>query len=169
MRKIMGLLLLSAACFGAQAQEVKAVVIATDVPFSTPDAIDGAVKNECGLPNKVSTLMREQFAAAGIEASAVTDLKPDSGETVLQLEIAEASAGGNAFTGKKASLTVTGKLLKKGQQVAQFTGMRLTRGGAYGNLKGNCALLGRCVEAVAKDAAGWLKSPVDGAKLGDAK
>ena len=169
MRKIVGVLLLSGACFGAQAEEVKSVVIATDVPFTTPDAIDGAVKKECDLPNKLSTLMREQMTAAGIEAKAVNELKPDSGENVLMLEIAAAAASGNAFTGKKASATVTGKLLKKGQQVAAFVDMRDTRGGAYGNLKGNCSLIGRSIEAIAKDTAGWLKAPVDGAKLGDAK
>ena len=165
---VMGLLL--ALSLGVQAQEaVKSVVIATDVPFSNADAIDGAIVKECAMPNKVSELMRAQFAAAGIEAKAVTDLKPDSGDTVLMLEIAVASASGNAFTGKRASVTVTGKLLKKGQQVAAFTGKRDTSGGAYGNLKGNCSLLGRSSEAIAKDTAGWLGSPVDGARLGDAK
>lgn len=169
MRGIVAGLLLSLS-LGAQAQEaVKSVVIATDVPFSAPDKIDGAILKECALPNKFSELLRAQSAEAGIEAKAVTDLKADSGEYVLMLEIAEASASGNAFMGKKASATVTGKLLKKGQQVAAFTGMRRTGGGAYGNLKGNCSLIGRTIEAIAKDTAGWLKSPVDGAKLGDAK
>ena len=162
--------LLLALSLGAQAQEpVKSVVIATDVPYSNPDVIDGAILKECALPNKVSEFMRAQFAAAGIEAKAVTDLKPDAGESVLMLEIAAATSAGNAFMGHRKSITVSGKLFHKGQQVAKFIGTRQTGGGMGGGFKGSCAVLNRAAEAVAKDTAKWLGAPIDGARLGDAR
>jgi len=163
---LMGMLV--AVTMGAQAQEaVKSVVIATDAPYSNPDVIDSAIVKECGLPNKVSEMMRAAFADAGIEAKAVTDLKPDSGDAVLMVEIPAAVSSGNAFIGHSKSVTISGKLFRSGKQVSAFVATRKSSGGV--GFKGSCAVLHRCATTLGKDVAGWLASPVDGAKLGDAR
>jgi len=145
------------------------VVVPAEVPFSNPDVIDGAIVKECQLPQQVAQRLQTALAAAGIEARAVAGAKPDSGEQVLLVEIAQAQSGGNAWTGHKKSLTVSGKLFRKGEQVAKFVSTRNSGGGAFAGYKSSCAVLARCAEAIAKDTAGWLKSPVDGARLGDAR
>lgn len=167
MRKTMlGMLLLGLAT-GVQAEGT--VVVPAEVPFSNPDVIDGAIVKECQLPQQVGQRLQTALAAAGVEAKAVADAKPGSGDQVLLLEIAQAQSGGNAWTGHKKSLTVSGKLYRKGEQVAKFVATRNSGGGAFAGYKSSCAVLARCAEAIAKDTAGWLKSPVDGARLGDAR
>ena len=166
MRKMLMAVLLVVAT-GAQAEGP--VVIPAEVPFSNPEVIDQAIVKECALPQQVGQRLQNALGAAGVEAKPVAGAKPDSGDEVLLLEIAQAQSAGNAFTGHKKSLTVSGKLYRKGEQVAKFVSTRNSGGGFGAGYKGSCAVLARCAEAVAKDAAGWLKSPVDGARLGDAR
>ncbi len=40
--------------------------------------------------------------------------------------------------------------------------------GAFGGFKGTCSILGRCIEALGKDIATWLKDPEMDSQLGDA-
>jgi hypothetical protein len=170
MRRTLTGLMLGVAAFGAQALEpVKQVVVSEEAPFSNPDVIDAAILKECGLPKQVGQRLQAALAAAGIEARAVAGAKPDAGDAVLLVEIAQAHSGGNAFTGHKKSVTISGKLYRKGEPVAKFISTRNSGGGFGAGYKSSCAVLARCAEAVAKDAAGWLASPVDGARLGDAR
>lgn len=170
MRTLMMGLLLGFAALPALAQDaVKTVVIAQEVPYSNQEAIDTAIVNECALPKRVAELTQAALAKAGIEAQAVAKPGPKSGANVLQLEIANAVSGGNAFAGHHKLVTVTGKLFQNGKQVASFVDTRRSGGGAFGGYKGSCAVLGRCAQAIGQDIARWLGSPVDGAKLGDAR
>ncbi|MGH8443038.1 MAG: hypothetical protein ACRETF_09080 [Nevskiaceae bacterium] len=170
MRKTIAGLLLGLAAMPAMGQEVvKAVVIPAQVAYTNKDVIDTAIVAECNLPQKTSELLMQALTKAGIEGKAVDQPKPDSGDSVLLLEIAAAQAGGNAFIGHFKSVTVTGKLFQKGQQVASLVVTRRSSGGAFAGFKGSCAVLGRCVDTIGTDVARWLGSPVDGAKLGDAK
>jgi hypothetical protein len=163
-------MLLVIATLPALAQEpVKSVVIGEEVPFSNQEAINSAIVNECALPKRQQELLVEALSKAGIEHKAVAGVKPDAGANVLQLEIAQAQSGGNAFTGKFKGLTVTGKLFQNGKQTAKFVATRQSSGGAFGGFKGSCAILGRCAQVIGQDIAKWLNSPVDGAKLGDAR
>ena len=151
------------------ADPVAAVVIGEEVPFSNKDAVDGAIVAECNLPQRQAQLLVEQLKAAGIETSQEKNLTPKAGANVLKLEIATAVSGGNAFTGHSKFVTVTGILFQNGKEAGKFVATRKSGGGAFGGYKGSCAVLGRCAQAIGKDIAGWLKSPVDGAKLGDAR
>ena len=170
MRKAIAGLLLGLAVVPATAQEaVKAVVIPASVPYSNKDAIDSAIVAECNLPGKTTEQLMQHLAKAGIEGKTVDSPKPDAGDNVLLLEIAAAQSSGNAFVGHFKGVTVTGKLFQKGKQVASFVATRKSSGGAFGGFKGACSVLGRCVDTIGKDIAGWLGSPVDGAKLGDAR
>jgi hypothetical protein len=65
-------------------------------------------------------------------------------------------------------MTVTGTLTEDDKPVASFRAKRFSTGGAFGGFKGTCSIIGRCTKAIAGDIAAWLKSPVDGAELGDA-
>jgi hypothetical protein len=155
---------------GLHAQDaVKQVVVPTEVPFSNAEVIDAAIVKECGLPQQVGQRLQTALGKAGIEARAVASPKPDAGDHVLLLEIAQAHSGGNAFMGHKKSITVSGKLYRNGQQVAKFVSQRDSGGGFGAGYKGSCAVLARCAEAVAQDTARWLGSPVDGARLGEAR
>jgi len=170
MRKTIAGLLLGLAVVPAMAQEaVKVVVVPTEVAYSNKDVVDSAIVAECNLPQKTAELLMQALAQAGIEGKAVASPKADSGDNVLLLEIAAAQSSGNAFMGHFKSVTVTGKLFQKGKQVASVVVTRKSSGGAFAGFKGSCAVLGRCVETIGKDLAGWLGSPVDGAKLGDAR
>lgn len=170
MRKVIAGVLLSVLAVPALAVEpVKSVVIAEETPYSNKEAIDSAIVNECALPKRVTELLVQALGKAGIEHKSVADPKPDAGANVLLLEIAQAQSGGNAFVGHFKGVTVTGKLFQNGQQVASFVDTRKSSGGAFGGFKGSCAVLGRCAQAIGQDIARWLSSPVDGAKLGDAR
>lgn len=166
---VLGLLLGIAALPAAAQEAVKSVVIAQEAPYSNKDLVDSAIVAECALPKRVTELLVQALTKAGIEHKMVEDLKPDSGANVLQLEIAHAQSGGNAFVGHFKGVTVTGKLFQGGKQVSSFVATRKSGGGAFGGFKGSCAVLGRCAQAIGGDVARWLSSPVDGAKLGDAR
>lgn len=170
MRKILMGLLLCIAALPALAQEaVKSVVIGEEAPYANKDTIDTAIVAECALPKRVTELLTQALTKAGIEHKTVADPKPGAGANVLQLEIAQAQSAGNAFVGHFKGVTVTGKLFQNGKQVATFVATRKSSGGAFGGFKGSCAILGRCAQAIGSDIARWLGSPVDGAKLGDAR
>jgi hypothetical protein len=170
MRKMMmaAVLVLSAAPAMAQ-QAVTSVVIGEEIPYSNQEAISSAIVSECALPKRQQELLVQALTKAGIEYKAVAGVKPSSGANVLMLEIAQAQSAGNAFTGKFKGLTVTGKLFQGGKQTATFVATRQSSGGAFGGFKGSCAILGRCAQTIGQDIARWLGSPVDGARLGDAR
>ena len=50
-----------------------------------------------------------------------------------------------------------GRLLDDGKEGAQFSGSRSSMGGAFAGFKGSCSVLGRCLEALSKDMAVWLR------------
>lgn len=163
-------LLLAIGTMPAVAQDtVKSVVIPEQVAYANKDTVDSAILAECALPKRVAELVSQALAQSGVEVKSVAEASPKSGEHVLLLEIAQANRAGNAMTGRYTSVTVTGKLYAKGKPTATFVATRNSSGGAFGGFKGTCAVLGRCAQAIGQDVARWLKSPVDGAKLGDAR
>ena len=77
--------------------------------------------------------------------------------------------GGGAWSGPKW-LEVTGTLHEgDGDEVASFRAKRFSTGGAFAPFKRNCSIIGRCARAIAGDIAAWLRNPIDGAELGDAR
>lgn len=170
MRKLFQAALLCGAVFPAWAAEpVTSVVIPKEIAYSNKDVIDSAIVAECALPVRTAELLTQALTAGGIEYKSVDKAEPGSGANVLQLEIASATSGGNAFMGHYKSVTVSGKLFQNGKQSGSFVATRKSGGGAFGGFKGSCAVLGRCAETIGKDIAKWLAAPSDGAKLGDAR
>lgn len=132
------------------------------VPIAENLDVSQAVRNECQLGEKVSTFLAQ--AASNVAVS-------DDSKTgrYLRMEITEVVAtGGGAWSGPKW-MTVKGTLMQDDKAVASFRAKRFSTGGAFGGFKGTCAIIGRCTKAIAEDIAEWLKAPVDGAELGDAR
>jgi len=145
------------------------VVIPSEAPYANEQAVDAAVRTECALPKRTIDLLSSAMNAAGIEPRIVAQATPKSGDKVLLLNIDSVTQRGNAMMGRIKVVTVSGKLYENGKPVASFVATRGSGGGAFGGWKGSCAIMGRCVEAIGRDVAHWLASPVDGAKLGDAR
>lgn len=164
-----GLLLTLFAGAAAAADAVTTVVIPAEAKYSNKDAIDSAIVAECALPQRQIELLTQALQKAGIEYTLENEPKPKSGANVLHLEIAQAVSGGNAFVGHHKFVTVTGKLYQNGKDAGSFTASRRSGGGFGAGFKGSCAVLGRCAQAIGQDIARWLSSPIDGAKLGDAR
>jgi len=123
------------------------------------------VKAQCQLQTKLPGFVQEYAKASGIDVVLV-DALPKSGR-VLDLQISDTGEGGNAWTGRLKTLTISGRLLENGKEVGSFRGRRSTTGGFYGGFKGNCALFGRCAQTLGKDVAGWLKAPTANATIGE--
>ncbi len=144
-----------------------AVNVAAVVPFAPDAVIAGAVKRECQLGEKLSNFIKEYGQEKGVAVTQVADTSPDSVGRALVLEISESLADGNAFTGHHTYTTVKGKLYQDGTQIGNFVGRRNSMGGAFGGFKGNCSVLGRTVQALGQDIAGWLAQPGKDGLLGD--
>ena len=136
--------------------------IAKAVPIHEDTSIRAAVREECMLGEKVSSFLTKY--AKNVEFSD----EPNNGK-YIEMSITEVHAsGGGAFSGPKW-MEVTGTLMQDGAPTASFRAKRFSTGGAFGGLKGTCSIIGRCTKAIAKDISVWLKNPVDGAELGDAR
>jgi len=153
----------AALCFSLSAAAVDEVIhIPEVVPFAENTNVPAAVRNECQLGEKVSAFLTE--SAPNVEVSTGPEQT-----RYLSMAITEVyAAGGGAWSGPKW-MTVTGTLKENGQAVASFRAKRFSTGGAFGGFKGTCSIIGRCTKAIAQDIAEWLKNPVDGAELGDAR
>jgi hypothetical protein len=131
------------------------------VPYAPGLVVSDGVRNECQVGEKLSAYVQ----------SAAKNAKPSDTPNVgryVDMTITEVLAFRGGWSGPK-SITVAGSLLKNGAKVATFRAQRFSTGGIWGPMKGTCAIVARCTKAIAKDIADWLKNPVDGAQLGDAK
>jgi hypothetical protein len=155
--KRLGLLALSlvwASAAGADTQILK------EVPFS--DDVRDIIKKECKLQTRLPGFIK----SAGAEVTLVDRLSGE-GER-LELSISEVHApSGGVFSGPKW-IEVTGTLKGAGAP-KHFRAKRFSTGGAFGQFKGTCAIIGRATKVVGMDIAAWLREPTDGAELGDAR
>ena len=118
-------------------------------------------QEECQFQTKVPAAIQE-FGGSDVQ---LVD-KPSKGGRSLELSITEMHApGGGPFSGPKW-MTVSGKLLDHGKVIGSFRAKRLSTGGF---VRGTCATLGRCAQAIGQDVATWLKAPTMDAELGDAR
>lgn len=128
------------------------------IPFDEATNVPQAVRDECQLGEKVSDFLAQY--AKNVKAS-------DSANPArfVKMAITEVHApGGGAFSGPKW-MEVTGSLMENGEVVASFRAKRFSSRGGFGT----CSIIGRSAKAIAKDISKWLKDPVDGAELGDAR
>lgn len=136
------------------------------VAFKEDMYVREAIKNECNLDGKLTQFI-EQYAAdqyANIIRDE-SDVPPDA--QVLTIEFSEViGAAGGAWSGAKAVM-ITGKVTQNGEELGDFKARRYSGGGMFAAYKGTCSILGRCVKALGRDVAEWLRHPTPKAALGD--
>ena len=141
--------------------------VVSPVPFAEDSGATGNVKDECTLETRLPQFIAEA-AKRGVKV--VIGPAPEEGAEgkYLYLEFTHVlGAGGGAWSGPK-SVTAKGELIENGEVIGSFISSRFSTGGAFGGYKGTCSILGRCIKAMGKDIAAWLKSPTMDAHLGDA-
>jgi hypothetical protein len=156
----LGLVVVALASLLAAAPVAAATQVARSIEIASTAGASGAVVQECQLQTRVPAAI----AQAGIDIEVVDT--PNEGGRWLELEITEVHGpGGGPFSGPKW-MAVTGKLHQGGQVLGSFRAKRLSTGGF---VKGTCATLGGCAQAIGRDIAAWLKAPTMDAELGDAR
>lgn len=158
--KIAALLLACLACSHAAAQDLQ---VRRPVPYAQDNDISDAIKSECKIGEVLADAVK-QHAPGPVQFSAA---EPGDRGRVLQLEITDAVSMGNAFIGHQKFTKVKGTLFQDGVKVASFRARRNSMGGAFAGFKGSCTVLDRTVRVIGEDIGTWLKSPVDGAALGN--
>src|SRR3990172_1613432 len=134
--------------------------VARTIPIAASAGASGAVQQECQVQTRVP-----EAIAQGASDVQLVDTPSKSGRW-LELEISEIHGpGGGPFSGPKW-MAVTGKLHERGQVIGSFRAKRLSTGGF---VKGTCATLGGCAQAIGRDVAAWLQAPTMNAELGDAR
>lgn len=154
------------ACTGlASAQSVQ---VPRPVPYDENADIAENIRTECKINEQLADLVQEFAKKNGVTVTfGSSEVDTSAPGRVLDLKITNAISMGNAFMGHQKASSVSGTLYENGQKVASFKARRQSMGGAFAGYKGSCSVLGRTIEAMAKDIGAWLKAPVDGAKLGD--
>lgn len=143
------------------------VTIRKVIPYKKGAMIAVNIKQECQLNTQLSEFIYSFGSANNIAVKRVPKVTKNTKGQYLLVEITNAVSQGNAFIGHRKYTQILGVLYNSGKRVAGFTAARFSGGGFFGNYKGSCSVLGRTVETLGKDVAGWLKSPVDGIHLGD--
>ncbi len=142
------------------------ILVIDQIDFTENLAVRKAVRDECRLPEKLTSFI-DQFAAEHYSQILTnTDIStvPD-GTQVLKIKITDVKGfAGGAWSGGK-SVSITGILLKDGKVLGDFKARRVSGGGMFAEFKGSCSIMGRCVKSLAKDVAKWLKTPTRNAVL----
>ena len=152
----------------AEAADENVIYVGRVAPFSEGSVIPRAVATDCNLPARLIEFIEKAAANDGVLRVVIDDEAVKAGKgRVLFVEIVTAVSGGNAFIGHHKHVTVRGRLLENGVEIGNFTGVRQSMGGAFAGYKSSCAVLGRCVEALGRDIARWLRRPEMNSHLGD--
>ena len=138
------------------------VTIASKIPVAASTSVPGTFR-ECAVEEQVANFLHDLSPRVQIGTI------PGGGH-YIDMAITEVHLpGGGAWSGPKW-LEVTGTLFEgDGDIVASFRAKRFSTGGAFAVFKGGCSIIGRCAKAIAGDIDAWLRNPVDGAELGDAR
>jgi hypothetical protein len=136
------------------------VQVPRTIPFAPSAGASEKVQQECQVQTGVPAAI-QQF---GSDIQLVD--QPSKGGRSLELSITEMHApGGGPFSGPKW-MTVSGKLHEGSKVIGTFRAKRLSTGGM---VRGTCATLARCAQAIGQDIATWLNAPTMDAELGDAR
>jgi hypothetical protein len=136
------------------------VQVPRTIPIAPGAGANPKVEQEC----QIQTQVPAAIAQFGTDVQLVD--APSKGARSLELSITELHApGGGPFSGPKW-MAVSGKLYDRGKVIGSFRAKRLSTGGM---VRGTCATLGRCAQAIGQDIATWLNAPTMDAELGDAR
>ena len=117
-----------------------------------------AVKRDCALDTMVGDWVLESVSKKhpGTKKVQQGD-KPGNGKVLKVTIINVMGVGGGAYSGPKG-MTVRAELMQSGKVLATTTKERTSSGGAFGGMKGTCAIFGRVAKTLGSDVAGWLPS-----------
>jgi len=155
---------LCALSFAANADPVQ---MQRPIPYSEDGDIADNIKQECRINEQLADFVQQDAKRQGVDVQFSSGPLDTTTGRVLELRITNAISMGNAWIGHQKATSAAGTLYENGTKVASFKARRHSMGGAFAGYKGSCSVLGRTVEAMGEDIGNWLKSPVDGAKLGD--
>ncbi|MBF0169908.1 MAG: hypothetical protein HQK87_02270 [Nitrospinae bacterium] len=143
------------------------VVVQKSVPYATGSAVREAIRTDCDLQAKLATYLKDFAEENGYTVVAVDTFPEGDARPQLELVITDAiGGGGGAWSGPK-TVFIEGKYRVEGKVKATFSGHRSSGGGFMAGYKGTCSILGRCVKALGKDVADWLKNPEKPERLGE--
>ncbi|WP_417326423.1 hypothetical protein [Halarcobacter sp.] len=143
----------------------KTIYIRNITPYSSGNRIAENIKAECTINEQLATFIKKFAQEQGLKVEYKN--KPSSKDLFLDVKIVDAISQGGAFRGHSKFTSIEGRLVKGNKSYGSFKAARVSGGGFWGAYKGSCAVLGRTVEALGKDVALWLYSPMDNARLGD--
>jgi hypothetical protein len=159
-RSVLGVLFVAGAALLLASSALAGTQVPRTISFAPTAGNYAKVEQSCQLQTQVP-------AAIAQHASDVQLVdQPSKGGRSLELSITELHApGGGPFSGPKW-MAVSGKLLENGKVIGSFRAKRVSTGGF---VRGTCATLGRCAQAIGQDIAAWLKAPTMNAEIGDAR
>ncbi len=141
------------------------IYIKAITPYAKNNRIAQNIKSECTINQQLAEFIQKYATEQGLTVKFKNNIGPN--DLYLNLQIDDAISQGGAFRGHAKFTTISGILVKGKKSYGSFKAARVSGGGFWGAYKGSCAVLGRTVEALGKDVATWLYSPIDGAQLGD--
>ena len=143
----------------------KTVYVANKASYKDGATIQADVLASCNLDTKSIDYMVVMAKEAGINL--VVSGEPKADGLLLKLTIDDAVSMGNAFTGHRKYVTISGGLYEGDALKSSYTSARMTGGGAFGGYKSSCGVLMGSLKAIAKDTMSWVLNPVDKARLGN--
>lgn len=163
---------------GCANQPVKtAPLVMKKVVYSTNAAIPQSIRNECDLPNKLSTFIKAD--AEGQYSHIIDDSAATSEQAeILTVEITHVTGiSGGIWTGPK-SVAINATLTKQGKTIGDFKAARMSNsaslvggiltlgvGGIAAGLEGTCGVLRHCIRTLSRDITEWLENPTPNAIL----
>jgi len=121
-----------------------------------------SVRKDCELEEKVGDWVFDGVSKKYPGAARVRKPAEAGNGRLLKLTIVSVfGVGGGAYSGAK-SMTVQADLVQGGKVVASTTKSRSSGGGAFGGMKGTCAIFGRVAKALGADVAAWLPGAIKG-------
>lgn len=141
------------------------IALKADIAFADSSLIETAILTDCQLPETQSKFLLEATSKMAVPLMLATPEVPAT--RVLEVEIVNAVAAGNAWTGHSKQVTLKGRLLEGETVIGNFSAVRSSGGGMFAGFKGSCAVLHRCAKTLAEDIAKWLQAPTANAKLGE--
>lgn len=122
-----------------------------------------AVKRDCALDTMVGDWVLESVSKKhpGSRKLQQGD-KPGKDRLVKVTIVNVVGVGGGAYSGPK-SMTVRAEVIESGKVIGSTTKERTSGGGAFGGMKGTCAIFGRVAKTLGADVAAWLPGAMGGA------
>lgn len=148
-------------------EKIQNITVSKMIKVKQSHLISKAALAECKLTTQFPQLLKQNATDDNINVNLVNQLNKEAKGYQLEAEFTQIVNAGNPFIGHRKYSEIHLTLYKDGQKLSEADLGRYSGGGMFGGFKGSCSVLGRTVEANAKDAITWLNSPVDGAKLGD--